>query len=169
MIGDPWHRASIERGIAAAKAAIAEADAKFDLEAWIDEILWRENRMRSSTPVYQRFHRHARRLTVGKIRASRDLAAVERLEELLRFARQPSTRQIRRVWSRAELGVLITEATNRGRQLRAGGEARAKGPALDPARIPDDRLEWLIQHHRDLAVVVAMRMERRRRSERRAA
>jgi len=68
------------------------------------------------------------------------------------------------VWTRFELGVLITEATNRDRLLSLGRLApRAKGPALDPARLPDDRLEHLIQTHRDLAVVEALRAERRRR------
>jgi hypothetical protein len=72
---------------------------------------------------------------------------------------------LERVWSRAELGVLITEAVNRGRQLALGRtEPRVKGPALDSARIPDDRLDYLFQHHRDLAVVDALRAERERRA-----
>jgi hypothetical protein len=68
------------------------------------------------------------------------------------------------VWSRAELGVLITEAVNRQRQLAIGRVTpRPKGPPLDPRRLPDDRLDHLIQHHRDLQLVEALRAERRRR------
>jgi hypothetical protein len=60
--------------------------------------------------------------------------------------------------------VLITEATNRDRLLSLGRlTPRAKGPALDPVRLPNDRLEYLIQTHRDIAVVEALRAERRRR------
>jgi hypothetical protein len=45
----------------------------------------------------------------------------------------------------------------------------ARGPRLDPAYLPDDRLEALIQQHRDLQVVGALRSERRRREDARSA
>ena len=60
--------------------------------------------------------------------------------------------------------MLITEAVNRRRQLAMGRLiTKPKGPRLDPRRLPDARLEHLIQHHRDLIVVEALRAERRRR------
>jgi hypothetical protein len=42
-------------------------------------------------------------------------------------------------------------------------ETKPKGPRLDPRRLPDARLEHLIQHHRDLGLGEALRAERRRR------
>lgn len=165
MTPNPWHgRALIERGIAAARAALAAEAARFDLQAWLDEVDHRERMLRPSTPCYARFDRHARRLTVAVIRAAADHLAVARLEGRLRAARHPTGfGRLDRVWTRAELGVLITEATNRGRQL-ASGARRPPGPALDPRLIPDDRLAHLIQRHRDLAVVEACRAERERRA-----
>ena len=40
---------------------------------------------------------------------------------------------------------------------------KPKGPALDPLRLPDDRLQVLIQTHRDMAGLEALRAERARR------
>ncbi|WP_033966676.1 hypothetical protein [Sphingomonas sp. Ant H11] len=63
-----------------------------------------------------------------------------------------------------ELGTLIVEATNRRTLLGLGRDApRTKGPALDPRRLPADRLDYLIQTHRDIALVDALRIERERR------
>ena len=135
--------------------------------AWLVEIDRQARLMRPRRPLYDRFDGTARLLTPERIRACCDRAAITRLVERLRDARHPwghDLHGLNRVWTRAELGVLITEATNRDRQLSLGRVAqRAKGPALDPARLPDDRLEHLIQTHRDLAVVEALRAERRRR------
>ena len=72
---------------------------------------------------------------------------------------------LNRVWSRAELGVLLVEARNRGRLLAMRRSApKPKGPRLDPSRLPADRLEMLIQTHRDMAVAEALRAERARRA-----
>jgi hypothetical protein len=142
--------------------------------AWLAEVDRRQACMRAATPVYQRFDRHARRLTPAAIFAANDPAALAAVEARLRAGRYVGSegqgRGLFRVWSRAELGDLIVAATNRGRQLAAGARTREKGPALDPARIPDDRLELLIQRHADMAIVEALRAERARRAaERRAA
>lgn len=72
---------------------------------------------------------------------------------------------LERVWSRADLGTLIVEATNRQTLLGLGRDTpRAKGPALDPRRLPDDRLDHLIQSHRNIDIVNALRGERERRA-----
>ena len=109
--------------------------------------------MRPSRRLYERFDRTARALTPGRIRLCEDGMAIADLVVRLRSARYPGGHDLHgldRVWSRAELGVLITEAVNRQRQLAMGRVvARPKGPRLDPRRLPDARLEHLIQHHRD--------------------
>jgi hypothetical protein len=137
------------------------------LAAWLAEIDRQARLMRPSRRLYERFNRTARTLTSGRVRACEDGAAIADLVRRLRTARCPGGHDLHgldRVWSRAELGVLITEAVNRQRQLAMGRlEARPKRPRLDPRRLPDARLEHLIQHHRDLRLVEALRAERRRR------
>lgn len=138
-----------------------------DLAAWLAEIDRQAGLMRPSRRLYERFDRTARALTPGRIRLCGDRVSVADLVVRLRAARHPGGHDLHgldRVWSRAELGVLITEAVNRQRQLAMGRVvARPKGPRLDPRRLPDARLEHLIQHHRDLELVEALRAERRRR------
>ena len=138
-----------------------------DLAAWLAEIDRQAGLMRPSRRLYERFDRTARALTPGRIRLCDDGVSVADLVVRLQAARHPGGHDLHgldRVWSRAELGVLITEAVNRQRQLAMGRlEARLKGPKLDPRRLPDARLEHLIQHHRDLVLVEALRAERRRR------
>jgi hypothetical protein len=137
------------------------------LPAWLDEIDRQAALMRPRSRLYERFDRTARTLTPGRIRRCSDAGSIAELVGRLRAARHPGGHDLHgldRVWSRTELGVLITEAVNRSRQLTIGRELpRLKGPRLDPRRLPDDRLEHLIQHHRDLGVVDALRAERRRR------
>jgi hypothetical protein len=97
---------------------------------------------------------------------SRDIAAIARLLTRLAAARYPGAdlHGLERVWTRAELGTLIVEATNRKTLLDLGRTApRTKGSALDPRLLPDDRLARPIQTHRDLAIVEALRAERERR------
>lgn len=68
-------------------------------------------------------------------------------------------------WSKAELGELIVELRNRRLLWSLGRlEAKAKGPRFDPALIPDDALERLIQRHPDLELVDRQRAERNRRA-----
>ncbi len=137
------------------------------LAAWLVEIDRQGALMRPRSRLYERFDRTARTLTPGRIRRTEDPVAIGELVRWLREARYPGGHNLHgldRVWSRAELGVLITEAVNRQRQLAIGRVTpRPKGPPLDPRRLPDERLEHLIQHHRDLQVVEALRAERRRR------
>lgn len=136
------------------------------LAAWHRELDRQSAIMRPRTPLYNRFESTARQLTTDRIRASHDIAAITRLVTRLAAARYPGAdlHGLERVWMRAELGTLIVEATNRKTLLDLGRTApRTKGPALDPRLLPDDRLAHLIQTHRDLAIVEALRAERERR------
>lgn len=136
------------------------------LAAWHRELDRQSAIMRPRTPLYHRYEATARQLTTDRSRASRDIAAIARLVTRLAAACYPSAdlHGLERVWSRAELGTLIVEATNRQTLLDLGRTApRIKGPTLDHRRLPDDRLAQLIQTHRDLAVVDALRAERERR------
>lgn len=137
------------------------------LAAWLVEIDRQGALMRPRSRLYARFDRTARTLTVGRIRMADDVDAVAELVRRLSAARWPGGHDLHgldRVWSRSELGVLLTEAVNRERQLAIGRVLpRVKGPRLDPLWLPDDRLNHLIQHHPNLDVVEALRAERRRR------
>lgn len=140
-----------------------------NVRAWIMETERRQAAMRPSTIYYERFDQHARTLTVAAIRACADLRAMRELERRLRegsrgWSGRANLHGLSRVFSKAEIGVLVVEATNRVRQLAAGDPRREKGPRLDPRLLPDDRLDALIQRHRDLAVVEALRDERARRA-----
>ncbi|WP_242098157.1 hypothetical protein [Sphingomonas sp. CROZ-RG-20F-R02-07] len=137
------------------------------LPAWHHELDRQSAIMRPRRSLYHRFEATARQLTADRIRACRDATAISRLVNRLSSARYPSgnLHDLDRVWSRAELGDLLVEATNRRTLLAMGrDQPHQKGPPLDPQRLPDDRLEHLIQSHRDLAVVETLRAERERRT-----
>jgi hypothetical protein len=150
-------------GVADAQASAGglRVPAFHGVAAWLGEIDRQSRLMRARRPLYDRFDAAARLLTAERIRGCADKAALASLVKRLREARYPwghDLHGLNRVWTRAELGGLITEATNRAPQLAIGRlSPRSKGPTLDPSRLPDDRLEHLIQHHRDLAVVDALR------------
>lgn len=137
------------------------------LPAWHHELDRQGAIMRARRPLYHRFEMTARQLTTERIRACRDVPAIGRLVDRLSSARYPSgcLHDLDRVWSRTELGSLLVEATNRRTLLAMGRDKpRPKGPALDPRLLPDDRLDHLIQSHRDLVVVETLRAERERRA-----
>lgn len=137
------------------------------LAVWHRELDRQSALMRPRRPLYHRFEATARQLSAERIRECRDMAAIARLADRLSAARYPSgcLHDLDRVWSRTELGALLVEARNRRTLLVMGRERpRSKGPSLDPLRLPDDRLEHLIQSHRDLTVVEALRAERQRRA-----
>lgn len=137
------------------------------LEAWFAEIGRLHGIWRYATEFYERYQAAARALTAARIRACADLEGLRRLERILLAARHPNGfGGLDTVWGRAELGELIVAAEGRRKMLEAGRIlARPKGPRLDPAWLPDERLEALIQTHRNLAFVDALRAERRRRTE----
>jgi hypothetical protein len=136
------------------------------LGGWIDTVFKVNAKMRCSAVAHERADRLYRWLTSDVLRASRDLDALETLSALLRQARYtdaPLTYGFGRAFSRSELGVLIVEADNQAAWVRRGCPQREKGPRLDPSRLPDDRLDFLIQRHEDMAVVESLREEKRRR------
>jgi hypothetical protein len=106
-------------------------------------------------------------LAGGQDWSAANRSSITRLVERLRHAGQPCGHDLRGLKSGFDARrtrVLITEATNRDRLLALGRlTPRAKGSALDPARLSDDRLEHLIQAHRDPGVVEALRAKQRRR------
>ena len=138
------------------------------LQAWLEEIDRQLDLMRPSNPLYGRFDATAGLLTVERLRSSRDVAALldaARRLSAARFATGHHFHDLNRVWTRAELGTLLVEARNRGRLLAMGRAVpKTKGPRLDPGRLPDDRLDVLIQSHRDMFLVETLRAERARRA-----
>lgn len=67
-------------------------------------------------------------------------------------------------WTRADLGAMLVEIRNR-RQLWSLGrvQARKRNARFDLTLIPDQRIDALIQTHRNLDLVEQLRAERNRR------
>lgn len=88
-----------------------------------------------------------------------------RVEQMLVKARSGWLYGLDRAFTRAERGELLVEVRNR-RHLLAMGRTRPKpkNARLDPALLPDDALERLIQFHPDMTVVERLQAERHRRS-----
>jgi hypothetical protein len=129
---------------------------------WLTEVERQDAIYRPARAWYDRWRETIRWLTTQRIRACHHRPTLQRLDQFLRkhlYDRSPSG--VGGQFSRAEIGELIAEAGNRVRTLECGRlAARPKGPAFDVVLIPDDRLEWLIQHHVDMAIVEACRAER---------
>lgn len=109
-----------------------------------------------------------RSLTIERVRASHDNTGLAAARELLDNARNRSCGQFRgpeRSLARAEIGALLVELHNRLSALVSGRWLlpRVKGPAFDPALLPDAALDRLIQTHPDPGVVERLRVERRTR------
>lgn len=121
-----------------------------------------------SSNHFERFDKTARQLTAERIRVCRHADDLERVAAMLDEADEARRRcflhGLDRVWSKAELGALRVEVRNRLHQLSIGRETpRPKGPHLDPTRLPLDRIEALIQRHKDIRIVELLRAERQRR------
>lgn len=138
--------------------------------AWADELERQARIMRCSSGHHRRFEATARHLTAWRIRSAAQCspAAIARILPMLEAARRDYGRRLlgeRSCWSDAELGELIVEARNRLTLAALGRDrARPRGPRMDPASIPDDRLEALIQRHANLELVDQLRSERQRRT-----
>lgn len=122
----------------------------------------------TSSAHFERFDKTARELTIERIRLCRHSDDLARVADMLDEADQQRRRyflhDLDRVWTKAELGALRVEVRNRLHQLSIGRVTpKAKGPRLDPARLPMERLEALIQQHRDIGMVEQLRAERARR------
>lgn len=105
------------------------------LPSWHRELDCQSAVMRARRSLYHRFDATARQLNIERIRSCRDTAAIARLVDRLSAARYPSgcLHDLDRVWTRAELGALLVEATNR-RTLIANraGQASRQGPEPGP-------------------------------------
>lgn len=116
---------------------------------------------------YHRLRESARELTADRIRECRHDDDLERAEAMLDEARHGYSGclyGLDRALPKGELGVLLMEVRNRRRLLALGRDrARERGPRLDPASLPMEAIERLIQHHRDMALVDRLRAERARR------
>lgn len=136
---------------------------------WLALVYREGDRCRCSTPAFDRCDRLYRSLRVEDIRSCRDvgaLAGIERLFDLgRRLGPRPYGREIWRALPRASLGALLVETRNRLDALESGRaeRRRQRGPRFDPPRLPEAALDRLIQQHPDLAIVEALRAERRRR------
>lgn len=138
------------------------------LRGWLRAVFRVGGRIEPARRHYARCDQLYRSLRADDMQACTDIDALAVAEQLFRLARHqeiPMGYGLRRVMRRADLGDWIVRVHNRRVQL-AGGRAapREKGPALDPARLPDAALDRLIQRHPDLAVVDRLRDERRRRT-----
>ena len=123
--------------------------------------------MRFSTPNYRRAAALMKSLTPAHVAACADPGVLASFETFMRDARYGSGLWLdpTRSLSRARIGEFITAAEGRRRQILAGSDTREKGPRLDPSRLPTDRLQGLIQSHKDMALVERLREELQRRQE----
>lgn len=133
---------------------------------WAALCIARGQIVRPSSGHYAQMDSLYRSLTVAHIRTSHDrpgLAAARRLLEAGRYRNSGMFRGPERSLNRGEIGALLVELHNRQATLATGRWLlpRTKGPAFDPALLPDAALDRLIQTHPDLAVVERLRAERR--------
>ncbi|MES2042559.1 MAG: hypothetical protein V4475_01720 [Pseudomonadota bacterium] len=140
-------------------------------DAWADEMA-RQARVigcHRSTLLRLRFVGTARLLTPWRVRSSVqcNAAAIEKVLPLLEACRRDCGRRMFEIyapWSSIELGELLVEARNRATLAAIGRDRpREKGARFDPARIPLEAIDHLIQRHPNMRVVEQLRAERNRR------
>lgn len=141
--------------------------------AWALEVRRLASVMQCRTTHFDRWDATIRQLTLWRLRspAQCNQAAIEAILPLLEAAKRSPTNGFGLdwldhpvPWTRAELGELLVIARNRAALYALGRDRpKPKGPRLDPSRLPDDRLDALIQRHRDLDLVDRLRAERNRR------
>jgi hypothetical protein len=137
----------------------------YGLAGWLDEARRVGSVIRCSEAQDQRVKRVYRSLTLHDIHACREVCILEEFELAMREGRyvDRAYRGFFRHFTRPELGQFISEAQNQTRWVKAGCPTRKAGPALAPERLPDSRLDHLIQSHRDLNIVEQLRAEKARR------
>ena len=118
-----------------------------------------------SSDHYRRSRETARELTVDRVRECRHDDDLARVEQMLVEARSGWLYGLDRAFTRAERGELLVEVRNR-RHLLAMGRMRPKpkNARLDPALLPDEALNRLIQRHPSSDLVERLRAERERRA-----
>jgi hypothetical protein len=139
--------------------------------AWLSMASWVRNMGRlfaieqASGNHYSRVRATARELTVERIRACSFADDLVRVEKMIVEANAGWLGGgLSTAFTRAERGTLLVEVRNRVQLLALGrAEPKPKGPRFDPALLPDDAIDRLIQRHADMAVVEQLRAERARR------
>lgn len=126
--------------------------------------------IRCRTSEHQRRAKLCRSLTLDDIRACTDVDALDAAADLFDRSRRDDAGLHHgpfRSLTRAEIAARLVECRNQADRLRSGAAFRARtpGPRFDPARLPANALDRLIQTHPDLATVDQLRVERRRRQE----
>jgi len=140
-------------------------EVSFNLAAWLKRALWLDAHERSAADHFDAVEAHGLVLTIALVRSCRDADA---LRQLVRFLGPVRSRygEFGRYFGRRRAGEIMGEAKNRVEQLAKGRtDPRVRGPRLDPTRLPDEALDRLIQSHKDLRVVEALRNERERRAQ----
>jgi hypothetical protein len=134
---------------------------------WLADLDHQGDVMQVRTVHHLRFERTAQTLTTQRIGDCANPDALARLIQVLKDGRHDERAfgyGLFRCFTRAELGALIVAAQNRATLLGLGRTApKARNPRFDLGRIPDERLDHLIQRHPDLDLVERCRTERKRR------
>lgn len=138
------------------------------LQGWLDAVArLNAGAIRASAPNYRRARSLMESLREDHVRDCDDAETLADFENFMRQSRHGAaglwldpTRNL----DRAGIGIFIVLAANRRRRLAAGPSDREKGPRFDPSRLPEERLDLLIQSHPDLEIVERLREERRRRA-----
>jgi hypothetical protein len=134
---------------------------------WLADLDHQGDVMQCRTSHHERFERTAQALTPERIGDCSNPDALARLIQVLKAGRHDEAEfgyGLFRCFTRAELGALIVAAQNRATLLGLGRTApKARNPRFDLGRIPDERLDHLIQRHPDLDLVERCRCEKRRR------
>lgn len=136
------------------------------LREWVALVFEIGGKIKCSTAHYRRCAQLYRSLVANDLRNSFDVVALRQCERLFNGARYPGDIPqgygLRRVLRRSDIGALLVETRNRLEALGSGRAyaPRPKGPRFDPARLPDQALDRLIQRHPDLGVVNILRAER---------
>lgn len=150
-----------------AEKATAKPYAWISMASWVRNIGHLLAIEKPSGEHYQRLRQTARELTPDRIRECRHDDDLDRAEGLLAEARHGFPGWLyglERAFTKGEIGVLLMEVRNRRRLLALGRDrCRERGPRLDPASLPLEAIERLIQTHRDMRLVERLRAERTRR------
>jgi hypothetical protein len=143
---------------------------------WVYEVRRLARIMQCRSAHHRRFERTCAQLTPWRLRSpvQCNAAAIAGILPLLEAAKRTVGYGLpignlgpqRTGWTRAEFGELLVVARNRKLLLELGRDRpKEKGPRFAPELLPIERLESLIQTHRDLDVVDRLRAERRRRQQ----
>lgn len=162
-IDKPARRASADRTVSVPRTRIEWTG----LAGWTQEVLALARSQRASSVFYGRSIRLHRSLGAEDIRNCRDVEVLDLADRLIEgMAGARLLHGPERSFTRDEIGALRVEIHNQRQRIVSGAldrPPRQKGPRLDPSLIPDEKLDALIQRHRDMAVVEALRAERERR------